>query len=101
MSSLPDGGPVTTPKRVPGWKKPWDRGRILMVAGCLTLLTLSIAQGITHFGLPRWFDIAVRVIGYLLMAVGFRFTMRLKRERRLAAVKPAEAEEGASPRVPG
>ncbi len=101
MSSLPDTQLDTKPKKVPGWKQPWDRGRILMMTGCVMLLTLSIVQGITHFGLPRWFDITTRVLGYLLLAVGFAFAMRSKRQRRIASLERAEAEKGVSPRAPG
>jgi hypothetical protein len=101
MSLLPDAGLETKPKRVPGWKQPWDRGRILMIIGCVMLLLLSIAQGITKFGLPRWFDIVVRVTGYLVLVAGFALRMKLKREHRMAARERAEAAKGSSPRAPG
>ena len=105
MSLLPDGkledGRSTKSQRVPGWKQPWDRGRILMIAGCVMLLLLSIAQGITKFGLPRWFDIVVRVSGYLLLVAGFALRMKMKREHKAAARERAEAAKGTSPRAPG
>lgn len=94
MSSLPDTQLEPKPQKVPGWKQPWDRGRILMIVGCVMLLLLSLAQGITKFGLPRWFDIVVRVSGYLLLVIGFGLRMKLKREHRLAARERAEAAKG-------
>ena len=96
MSSPPDADSLATPKKVPGWKQPWDPGRKLMVAGCVVLLALTIAQGVTGFGLPRWFDITARFTGYGLLAVGFTLMMRAKRERRLA-----KESERTSPPGPG
>ena len=65
-----------------------------MVAGCVVLLGLTIAQAATGFGLPRWFDITARFTGYGLLIVGFTLMMRAKRERRLT-------KERASPPGPG
>ena len=101
MSSLPDTGADAPLRNVPGWKQPWDRGRIVMITGCLMLLTLSIVQGVTHFGLPRWLDIVIRVTGYLLLAGGFGLRLRTKRGIRAAARERAEGDEGVSPRAPG
>ena len=85
MSLLPDADPLARPKKVPGWRQPWDPGRKLMVGGCVLLLGLTIAQGVTEFGLTRWVDAVVRVAGYVLLLVGFGLRMKLKREQRLAA----------------
>ena len=99
MSLPPDTGPPDTeplakPRKVPGWKQPWDPGRKLMVAGCVVILGLTIAQAATDFGLPRWLDIVARFTGYGLLIVGFTLMMRAKRERRLA-------KERVSPPGPG
>ena len=94
MSSLPDTQLEPKPKKVPGWKQPWDRGRILMIVGCVILLLLSLIQGITHFGLARWVDVVVRVSGWLILAAGFGLRMKMKRDHRMAARDRVETTKG-------
>ena len=98
MTSSP---PEETPKKVPGWRQPWDTWRILMFAGSLVLLGLAF----TNFGardrLPEWVVVALYAIGYGLLAYGFMLAMRTKKGITTRRSKEEKKAKKVSPRDPG
>ena len=90
------------PKKVPGWRQPWDTWRILMMAGSLVLLGLAFSQTGGRARLPEWGMVAFYAIGYGLLAYGFVLAMRTRKDLR--AKREAEEKKKkrrVSPRDPG
>ena len=87
------------PKKVPGWRQPWDTWRIMMMAGSIVLLGLAFSQVGGRTRLPEWGMAAVYAIGYGLLAYGFFLAMRTR--KGLKAKREAKAKEKkVSPRDP-
>lgn len=97
MSLPPDTEAPETdaPKKVPGWRQPWDRWRILMFAGSIVLLGLAIARVGGPERIPGWLTTAVYLFGYGLLGYGFFLAMRTRKEIRAKR----EAEEKKKKRV--
>ena len=104
MSSRPDSGGDAAddrpederPKKVPGWRQPWDTWRVLMFGGSLLLLTLALARALKPGALPGWMEVVIQIGGYVLVAVGFFLAMKMRREMRDNTRK-----KGSSPRGRG
>ena len=94
MSSPPD---EEKPRKVPGWRQPWDAWRLLMIAGSLVLLGLALSRTDGN-RLPMWLEIGIQMIGFGLLAGGFYLAMRTRRE---IAAKRLEEEKKVSPRDRG
>lgn len=88
------------PKKVPGWRQPWDRWRILMMAGSIVLLGLAFSQTGGRTRLPEWGMAAVYAVGYGLLAYGFFLAMRTRKDLRTKR-EAAKKVKKVSPRDPG
>ena len=71
------------PKKVPGWRQPWDTWRLLMMAGSLVLLGLAFSRVGDQDRLPEWLVVVFYAVGYGLLAYGFLLAMRTKKEIRM------------------
>ena len=89
------------PKKVPGWRQPWDTWRVLMLGGSIVLLAIAIARGLSE--LPRWFEISAQITGYVMLIVGFGLAMKMKRDLRESrkGVVKKEGTDELSPRDQG
>jgi hypothetical protein len=100
MTSSPaDEETEERPKKVPGWRQPWDTWRIMMMAGSLVLLGLAFSQTGGRTRLPEWGMAAVYAVGYGLLAYGFFLAMRTRKDLR-AKREAKEKEKKVSPRDP-
>ena len=74
-----------------------------MFTGSVILLGLAFTRTGGENRLPVWFFIAVQVIGYVFIAVGFFLAMRMRRELREKREKEEKAKrkKKVSPRDPG
>ena len=77
------------PKKVPGWRQPWEPWRIMMLCGSLVLLGLAFSQFGDRQRLPEWATVAIYAVGYGLLGYGFFLAMRTRRDVRTKR----EAEE--------
>jgi hypothetical protein len=89
-----------SPKKVPGWRQPWDTWRIVMMAGSLVLLGLAFSRMGGRTRLPEWGMAAVYAVGYGLLAYGFFLAMRTRKDLK-AKREAEEKEKKVSPRDPG
>lgn len=88
------------PKKVPGWRQPWDTWRILMMVGSLVLLGLAFSQVGGRARLPEFATVAIYAIGYGLLGYGFFLAMRTRKGLR-AKREQEEKEKRVSPRDRG
>lgn len=97
MSSPADEG-ETPNKKVPGWRQPWERWRILMLTGSLVLLGLAFSRLGGRDRLPEWLTVAIYAVGYGILAYGFFLAMRA---RKGVAPERRQEKKKVSPRDPG
>jgi hypothetical protein len=93
MTSLPaepEPAEPEAPKKVPGWRQPWERWRILMLCGSLVLLGLAFSQFGGRERLPEWATVAIYAVGYGLLGYGFFLAMQTRKKRVL---ERAEADK--------
>ena len=86
------------PKKVPGWRQPWEPWRIMMLCGSLVLLGLAFSHCGGDRRLPEWATVAIYAVGYGLLGYGFFLAMRARGER---TKREAEEKKKVSPRDPG
>ena len=87
-----------SPKKVPGWRQPWERWRVLMLAGSLVLLGLAFSRVGGEDRLPEWLTAVIYAVGYGILAYGFFLAMRARKGARAEQEKEAKK---VSPRDPG
>jgi hypothetical protein len=75
MSSPPE---PTEPKKVPGWRQPWDPWRLTMMGGAVLLLAAALSR--SFLDLPSAVVIASQWTGYIVLAIGFAMAMRARKE---------------------
>ena len=88
-----------TPKKVPGWRQPWERWRILMFTGSLVLLGLALSRVGDQDRVPQVLAVALYAVGFGMLAYGFALAMRTKKE--IITKRAAEEKKKVSPRDPG
>ena len=88
------------PKKVPGWRQPWDPWRIMMMSGSLVLLGLAFSQTGGRARLPEVATVAIYAIGYGLLGYGFFLAMRTRKDLR-AKREQEEKKKRVSPRDRG
>ena len=98
MTSSPADEPK--PKKVPGWRQPWDPWRLMMMAGSLVLLGLAFSQTGGRARLPEFATVAIYAIGYGLLGYGFFLAMRTRKDLR-AKREQEEKKKRVSPRDRG
>lgn len=91
--------PPEGPKKVPGWRQPWERWRILMLCGSLVLLGLAFSQFGGRDRLPEWATVAIYAVGYGLLGYGFFLAMQTRKKRIQERVEGEKKK--VSPRDPG
>ena len=80
----------TGPEKVPGWRQPWHKWRVLMMLGSLVLLALAFTRAGGEDRLPDWLALAVQFVGFGLIAIGFALAMRMRRQIRETGKESAE-----------